>query len=391
MKLKLKDQVIRKKTIQGNSYKVYNGIAKTGDLHFWEDNPRIYSLLEEEREIGNISKAVIFEKLSLTKDLQKLRKDIETDGQINEPVWVAFEPKNENYVVYEGNTRLAVAMALERQAAKNSKKWSELEVCVLPDGTDERVMKNFIGQTQLKGKNKWAAFEEVNYLSREVSELMVNNKISKTDSIKHVSEYFNLPQARVLKAVKTVEFMQAYKMKSSIQKKYYAYWQRIVAGNKEINKLRKVFNSFSYLKGKVENPVPNAFDLMMIKQVKEEKQIEEAAEGSAKLVSYTDNLRLIGLAFEKNKDIELVIDLMEEKIDLAEAVRRAKEGGVGDAEFKRVKDFADWVTHRNITKKIRKSIKNYEQLTEQLKIISIQTRHLSNTPMILTKTKKLKK
>ena len=82
---------------------------------------------------------------------------------------------------------------------------------------------------------------------------------------------------------------------------------------------------------------------------------------------------------------------MEEKIDLAEAVRRAKEGGVGDAEFKRVKDFADWVTHRNITKKIRKSIKNYEQLTEQLKIISIQTRHLSNTPMILTKTKKLKK
>ena len=32
-------------------------------------------------------------------------------------------------------------------------------------------MKNFIGQTQLKGKNKWAAFEEVNYLFREKFEL----------------------------------------------------------------------------------------------------------------------------------------------------------------------------------------------------------------------------
>ena len=75
-------------------------------------------------------------------------------------------PNTQNYVVYEGNTRLAVAMALHRKG-KDSKKWSEIEVNVLPDGTDERVMKNFIGQTQLKGKNKWAAFEEVNYLFRE--------------------------------------------------------------------------------------------------------------------------------------------------------------------------------------------------------------------------------
>ena len=100
--------------------------------------------------------------------------------------------------------------------------------------------------------------------------------------------------------------------------------------------LRKVFNSYSFLKGKIENAAPNAFDHMMIKQVKEEKQIEAAADGSsAKLVSYTDNLRLIGRAFETHNDIELVLDLMEEKIDLAEAVREeALEGSVGDAEYK---------------------------------------------------------
>ncbi len=392
MKLKIRGSQTRPKTIQGKQYSVINGYAKIADLHFWEDNPRIYSLLEDERDTGTISRAEIFEKLSLTKDLQRLRKDIESDGQINEAVWVALDINTQNYVVYEGNTRLAVAMALHRKG-KDSKKWSEIEVNVLPDGTDERVMKNFIGQTQLKGKNKWAAFEEVNYLFRETMDIMKNKNASKTEATKMVANFFNLPQSRVSRAVKTVDFMQQYKMSSLVQKKYYAYWQRIVAGNKEINMLRKVFNSYSFLKGKIENAFPNAFDHMMIKQVKEEKQIEAAAAdgSSAKLVSYTDNLRLIGRAFETHNDIELVLDLMEEKIDLAEAVRRALEGGVGDAEYKRVKEFADWLMHKSTIKKIRKSIRTYENLGHDLKSISIHARHLSNATMSFPKKKNNKK
>ena len=392
MKLKIRGSQARPKTIQGKQYSVINGYAKIADLHFWEDNPRIYSLLEDERDTGTISRAEIFEKLSLTKDLQRLRKDIESDGQINEAVWVALDINTQNYVVYEGNTRLAVAMALHRKG-KDSKKWSEIEVNVLPDGTDERVMKNFIGQTQLKGKNKWAAFEEVNYLFRETMDIMKNKNASKTEATKMVANFFNLPQSRVSRAVKTVDFMQQYKMSSLVQKKYYAYWQRIVAGNKEINMLRKVFNSYSFLKGKIENAAPNAFDHMMIKQVKEEKQIEAAAAdgSSAKLVSYTDNLRLIGRAFETHNDIELVLDLMEEKIDLAEAVTRALEGGVGDAEYKRVKEFADWLMHKNTIKKIRKSIRTYENLGHDLKSISIHARHLSNATMSFPKKKNIKK
>ena len=392
MKLKIRGSQARPKTIQGKQYSVINGYAKIADLHFWEDNPRIYSLLEDERDTGTISRAEIFEKLSLTKDLQRLRKDIESDGQINEAVWVALDINTQNYVVYEGNTRLAVAMALHRKG-KDSKKWSEIEVNVLPDGTDERVMKNFIGQTQLKGKNKWAAFEEVNYLFRETMDIMKNKNASKTEATKMVANFFNLPQSRVSRAVKTVDFMQQYKMSSLVQKKYYAYWQRIVAGNKEINMLRKVFNSYSFLKGKIENAAPNAFDHMMIKQVKEEKQIEAAAAdgSSAKLVSYTDNLRLIGRAFETHNDIELVLDLMEEKIDLAEAVRRALEGGVGDAEYKRVKEFADWLMHKSTIKKIRKSIRTYKNLGHDLKSISIHARHLSNATMSFPKKSKNKK
>ena len=59
--------------------------------------------MEDERDTGTISRAEIFEKLSLTKDLQRLRKDIELDGQINEAVWVALDKNTQNYVVYEGN------------------------------------------------------------------------------------------------------------------------------------------------------------------------------------------------------------------------------------------------------------------------------------------------
>ena len=83
-------------------------------------------------------------------------------------------------------------MALHRKG-KDSKKWSEIEVNVLPDGTDERVMKNFIGQTQLKGKNKWAAFEEVNYLFRETMDIMKNKNASKTEATKMVANFQSTP------------------------------------------------------------------------------------------------------------------------------------------------------------------------------------------------------
>ena len=82
---------------------------------------------------------------------------------------------------------------------------------------------------------------------------------------------------------------------------------------------------------------------------------------------------------------------MEEKIDLAEAVRRALEGGVGDAEYKRVKEFADWLMHKSTIKKIRKSIRTYENLGHDLKSISIHARHLSNATMSFPKKKNNKK
>ena len=45
-----------------------------------------------------------FLKNFLSLKIFKIEKDIESDGQINEAVWVGTDINTQNYVVYEGNT-----------------------------------------------------------------------------------------------------------------------------------------------------------------------------------------------------------------------------------------------------------------------------------------------
>ena len=60
------------------------------------------------------------------KDLDKLKKNVKTDGAINDPLYVAKDitGKTDRYIVYEGNSRLAVAMLFDRTGVEGVKKWN---------------------------------------------------------------------------------------------------------------------------------------------------------------------------------------------------------------------------------------------------------------------------
>ena len=106
---------------------MHEGLVSIDDLDFWSDNPRIYSKVNKKINASSMShsdeKEYIYEALIKTQPVRKLIKNIETDGAINDPLYVArdISGKTDRHIVYEGNSRLAVSMLFARNGEKGVK------------------------------------------------------------------------------------------------------------------------------------------------------------------------------------------------------------------------------------------------------------------------------
>ena len=141
---------------------------------------------------------------------------------------VCKNPSTKNYTVYEGNTRLAVAIQLsENDKPSKRKQWQNIQVNLLPDGTDERVIKRLIGLIHLVGVNAWAPFEADGYYYREIEDL-IQDGLTLKDATNQVASNYGVAANKASQAYKLVSFMLYHKMPPSVQKTYYSYWQTII-------------------------------------------------------------------------------------------------------------------------------------------------------------------
>lgn len=365
MPLTIKDAASRPITIEGQTFKVTNGFVNISDLHFWEGNPRIYSKLENHRADGSITKNVIFEEMKMFPDFNKLREQIKKDSQINDPLWVCKNPTTKNYTVYEGNTRLAVAIQLS-EYDKSSKRaqWQNIQVNLLPDGTDERVIKRLIGLIHLVGVNAWAPFEADGYYYREIEDL-IQDGLTLKDATQEVASNYGVAANKANQAYKLVSFMLYHKMPPNVQKTYYSYWQTIIK-TPQLSNLRKLFNNPSFLAGKVLNPEKDAFDKMLIKKVKEGVEIQRVSGSSSDGTAFRDDIKSIANAYNEKKDVEIITDLIDQKITIQRAVESAKEGGVGNVEYEKVRNFNEWLCSTKTMKNLQNAVIKFPELKRDL-------------------------
>ena len=372
MSLELRDSVTRVMMIKGAEYKVENGFAKISDLQFWDSNPRIYSKLEQQRKDGTITKDLIYNTMISFKDFDKLRNQIRDDKGINEPLIVCLNPVSNEYTVYEGNTRLAIAIQLfENDKPKDRPKWSEVQVNVLPDGTDAQVINRLIGTMQLTGKIDWRKFEESSYIYRQVKEEMDENKTNQQDAFNIIKDTYGIKAEHVKKAYKTCKFMiEQHKMSYAKQENFYSYWELLATKGPPISKLRKNFNDPTFLNGKVEKPTRDAFDKFIIQEVIKGEQIQRISGGSKDGgTAFRDDIDLIAKAFVKKGDVSLVTEWMEGNILITEAVERAKMGGAGNAESEKLADFAKWLCTARTMKDLQNAILNFPEIKKEIDTI----------------------
>ena len=368
MPLSLSDSVSRRISIEGQKFDVKNGYAKITDLQFWEGNPRVYSLLEKHRTEKTITKNIIFETMRLFPDFDKLKEQIRKDQLINDPLWVCRNPETEEYTVYEGNTRLAIAIQLSENDTPDLRdNWHKVQVNVLPDGTDEKVIKRLIGLIHLVGVNAWAPFEADGYYYREVQDLRDDGK-SLDDSTKQVAKTYGVSSSKVKSAYKLVGFMKHHNMSSNVQKNYYSYWQTIIQ-NKQLTKIRKLFNNTQFTKGKIERSKEDALDKMLIKKVKDGIEVQRVSGSSSDGTTFRDDIKIICNAYNEKNGVELIANLIDEKITIQRAVEMAKEGGIGNTEYDKVKIFADWLCSAQTMKNIQNAVINYPGMKEAIELI----------------------
>ena len=157
------------------------------ELKFYEDNPRVYSMLHNND--GYIPTQEDIEEYMLGMEhVKELRQSIEQVGLID-PLIV----RDGDYVVLEGNSRLA---AYRKLARKDPSKWGTVKCKILPADIDNDTIIIILGQYHIVGRKDWSPFEQAGFILRglddtkyPIEELAQKMGISITSAKNYVRVY----------------------------------------------------------------------------------------------------------------------------------------------------------------------------------------------------------
>ena len=148
-------------TIGRTEVEVTHRFFPQSDLKFYEDNPRIYSIIR--KNAGRPSQSEIEARLSDMEHVRQLIQSIRANGGLIDPLIV----RDGDYVVLEGNSRLAAYRAL---AKFNPLKWGMVKVTFLPGDIPEHLVFALLGEYHIIGRKDWAPYEQAGYLYRRVND-----------------------------------------------------------------------------------------------------------------------------------------------------------------------------------------------------------------------------
>tara|TARA_B100001989_G_scaffold243941_1_gene212156 strand:+ start:3495 stop:4709 length:1215 start_codon:yes stop_codon:yes gene_type:complete len=368
------------------------GLVSIDDLHFWIDNPRVYSKVQN--KVNNITsmshseeKEFIYETLIKTKDLDKVKKNIKGDGAINDPLYVARDITGETdrYIVYEGNSRLAVAMLFSRTNEKGVKPWNELKVKKLPDGTSQESIRKIVGAFHMQGKNPWPPFELGGFIYRAVEEEIMHG-MPKTKAIEKVSEEFGESVPSVKKHHTVMHFMKD--MSPSTQEEQISYWTNFFIGMS--TKTLKTFNYKLPIDHEKTKDINNPKEDMLNEAVKKniDYYLTTPLDKGGAAVGFRKACQQISNSFAKHGKTDIVSAFINGELTMPQAHEAAEEGGVGNVEYEKIKDFKDWITRPDTIKKLQKSTKRYTDLDRFINSIILGCQQASKNLQELREKKK---
>ncbi|MDD9996697.1 MAG: hypothetical protein OXQ89_03025 [Rhodospirillaceae bacterium] len=284
--------------IRGVDFPVQTTSVPHGDLRFFVDNPRVYSVLRSDGE--EPSQQDIQRKLLEMDHVKALIQDIKRDGGLTDPIIV----RAGSLEVLEGNSRLAAYRAL---AKIDPMKWAAMKCKLLPEDLDESLIFALLGQYHIRGKKDWVPYEQAGFLYRR----SVNHNI---DSAKLARE-IGLTKPRVEHLIATYQFMLDHGETDTTRWSYYDEYlkSRIIR------------------KARLGQP---GFDNLIVKKINSGE--------IARAVDVRDRLPLICSAPKVLKKFA------KEAYDFEDAHDRAVDAGADSAPYKKLATFRQWLARPEV-------------------------------------------
>ena len=186
-------------------------------LAFYPENPRVHSQfgIDEAR-----TQEAILNRMMEMDYVKELRKEIDRDGQVNEPLYVMpVDPDDElsassSHIVLEGNSRLAaLRLPKPNTLPPPDVPCKILDFSGFDDTTKESLIFSLLGQLHIRGKKDWGAYEDAGFFHRRYK----NHNISLQD----VADETGIPYNTVRKAVSAYDLMAKYNDKTQSNFSYY--------------------------------------------------------------------------------------------------------------------------------------------------------------------------
>lgn len=257
-------------------------------LHFWPENPRIYSevfsFYEENKHEGLNSTQLqekIFQILKNRDDVRELRRQIEEAGGLTEPL-IVRKSLDGNYDVLEGNRRLAACKMIRERSDENSELYNSVSLLmceVVSEDVKEGVIFSLLGTLHITGKHPWEPFAKACYIKKRLDD--TNGDLSLVE--KEVGE----SQKEIQIQVENIKLMKEADESKDSRYSYYDVLNRNRKTQKEIKnsqtnrtRLLNAAKTWSGTAQEFRKDLKDAFDdnKATKKFLKGNKELEEAAE-----------------------------------------------------------------------------------------------------------------
>ena len=205
--------------LAGEEYEIYEEFRPQMQLHFYIDNPRIYSKFD--RSEGDPTEQEIESVLCSLDSVRELRNAIESTGGLVEPLKV-IDGTN---VVVEGNRRLAAYRLLGR---KDPNRWSSVRCTIFPKDISEKAIFALIGQYHLIGQEAWMPFETAGYLYRRIQ--------STNTDVATIAKELSMKKSEIKNMYNVYSFMVSH---GDLQPDHWSYYVEYLK-SKKIGEVRKV-------------------------------------------------------------------------------------------------------------------------------------------------------
>lgn len=294
-------------------------------LNFYLENPRIYDSVRVAIDGKAPTQEEIKKILVKTEDVKTLRKDIEMNGGLIEPVIV----RRDNLQVIEGNRRLAAYLDLHQKNPSISQ-WEKIKCVVIQDCTDSDI-NAILGQFHLQGKKGWKPYEQAGFIYRR----------RKNDgrTVNQISKELGITKNRVNNFINVYSFMQKHG-----EGKEFGRWSYYDA---YLN-LRATKGKASVKQARSENP---KMDEIIVEKIRN-GEIEKAMHLRDRLPYIVANKK----AFRS---------FLREDSTFDESWERVRKSGSTDDFVERIKTFRDWTADNE--RKIQKSINGSDETGNKLK------------------------